>query len=109
MSRTEPRCTDRGWATDGEILLKPNPDSARATTRDGMAAWHGAAVAGHCDVIAILRRHDSDVNAPDDRGRTALMEACYPGPRKSKPAEEIINCCSTTPRIYRSVQGRASR
>ena len=37
-----------------------------------------------------LLRYHSDVNARDNRGSTALMEACHAGPWKSEPAEDII-------------------
>ena len=83
-------CAYLGKATDAEILLKRNPELARATTRDGMTALHYAARAGHFDVVDVLLRYHSDVNALDNRGRTALMEACHGGPWKSEPAEEII-------------------
>lgn len=83
-------CAILGNATDAEILLKRNPDLARATTPDGMTALHYAARSGHRDVVEILLRHHSDVNALDNRGRTALMEACHGGPWKFEPAEDII-------------------
>ena len=83
-------CAILGKATDAEILLKRNPDLARATTPDGMTALHYAARAGHRDVVEILLRYHSDVNALDNRGRTALMEACHGGPWKFEPAEDII-------------------
>jgi ankyrin repeat protein len=83
-------CAYLGKATDADILLKRNPDLARATTRNGMTALHYAAMAGHFDVVDILLRYHSDVNALDNHGRTALMEACHAGPWKSEPAEEII-------------------
>ena len=40
-------------------------------------------------VMALIQNH-SDVNARDNRGRTALMEACHGGPWKLEPAEDII-------------------
>jgi len=83
-------CAYLGKATDADILLKQNPDLARATTRNGVTALHYAARAGHFDVVDILLRYHSDVNALDNRGTTALMEACHAGPWKSEPAEEII-------------------
>jgi ankyrin repeat protein len=83
-------CAYLDKATDADILLKRNPDLARATTRNGMTALHYAAQAGHLDVVDILLRYHSDVNALDNHGRTALMEACHAGPWKSEPAEEII-------------------
>jgi ankyrin repeat protein len=83
-------CAYLGKATDADILLKRNPDLARATTPNGMTALHYAAQAGHLDVVDILLRYHADVNALDSRGRTALMEACHAGPWKSEPAEEII-------------------
>jgi ankyrin repeat protein len=83
-------CAYLGKATDADILLKRNPDLARATTRNGMSALHYAAQAGHFDVADILLRYHADVNARDNRGRTALVEACHGGPWKSEPAEEII-------------------
>ena len=83
-------CAYLGKATDADVLLKRNPDLARATTPDGMTALHYAARAGHTDVVDVLLRHHSDVNALDNRGRTALMEACHGGPWKLEPAEEII-------------------
>ncbi len=55
-----------------------------------MTALHYAARAGHTDVVDVLLRHHSDVNALDHRGKTALMEACHGGPWKLEPAEEII-------------------
>jgi ankyrin repeat protein len=79
-----------GKAADAENLLKRNPELARATTRDGMTALHYAAQAGHFDVADVLLRYHSDVNALDNRGGSALMEACHAGPWKSEPAEEII-------------------
>ena len=83
-------CSILGKATDAEILLKQNPDLARATTPNGMTALHYAAQSGHCDVVEILLRYHSDVNALDNRSRTALMEACHGGPWKFEPAEDII-------------------
>jgi ankyrin repeat protein len=55
-----------------------------------MTALHYAAAAGQFDVADTLLRHHSDVNALDNRGRTALMEACHAGPWKPAPAEGII-------------------
>ena len=83
-------CAILGKATDAEILLKRNPDLARATTPDGMTALHYAARSGHRDVVEILLRYHSDVNARDNRGRTALLEACHGGPWKIEPAEDVI-------------------
>ena len=83
-------CAYLGKATDAEILLKQNPDLARATTQNGMTALHHAAQAGRLDVVDILLRYHADVNALDHRGRSALMEACHGGPWKLEPAEEII-------------------
>jgi ankyrin repeat protein len=83
-------CAYLGKAADAEILLKRSPELARATTRDGMTALHYAAQAGHFDMAGILLRYHADVNARDNRGRTALVEACHGGPWKSEPAEEII-------------------
>jgi ankyrin repeat protein len=83
-------CAILGKATDAEILLKRNRDLARATTPDGMTALHYAARSGHRDVVEILLRYHSDVNALDNRGKTALMEACHGGPWKFEPADEII-------------------
>jgi ankyrin repeat protein len=83
-------CAILGKATDAEILLKRNPDLARATTPDGMTALHYAARSGHRDVVEILLRYHSDVNALDNRSRTALLEACHGGPWKFEPAEDII-------------------
>jgi ankyrin repeat protein len=83
-------CAYLGRATDAESLLERNPDLARATTRDGMTALHFAARAGYIDVVDVLLRHHSDVNALDKRGRSALMEACHGGPWKFEPADEIV-------------------
>jgi len=83
-------CAHLGRATDADILLKRNPELARATTRDGMTALHYAARAGQLDVVKTLLRYHPDVNARDNRGRTALMEASHGGPWKFEPAEEII-------------------
>jgi ankyrin repeat protein len=83
-------CAYLGKATDADMLLKGNPELSRATTRNGMTALHYAAQAGHLDVVAILLRYHADVNALDNGGRTALLEACHGGPWKSEPAEEII-------------------
>jgi ankyrin repeat protein len=83
-------CAYLGKVADAETLLKRNPDLARVTTNDGMTALHYAARAGHFDVVEILLRYHSDVNAVDNRGRTALMEACHGGPWKFEPAQEII-------------------
>ena len=58
-------CAYLGRATDAESLLERNPELARATTRDGMTALHFAARAGHIDVVDVLLRHHSDVNALD--------------------------------------------
>ncbi len=55
-----------------------------------MTALHHAARSGHRDVVEILLRYHSDVNALDSRSRTALMEACHSGPWKFEPAEDII-------------------
>ncbi len=79
-----------GRADDADILLKRNPELAGATTQDGMTALHYAAMAGHFDVVEVLLRYHSDVNALDIRGGSALMEACHAGPWKSEPSEEII-------------------
>jgi ankyrin repeat protein len=83
-------CAYLGRTTEADVLLKHNPDLARVTTRNGMTALHYAAMAGHFDVADILLRCHADVNALDNNGTTALMEACHPGPWKSDPAEEII-------------------
>ncbi|OWK38274.1 Ankyrin [Fimbriiglobus ruber] len=83
-------CAYLGKATDADILLKRNPDLARATTRNGMTALHYAAMAGYFDVVEVLLRYHSDVNALDIRGGTALMGASHAGPWKSEPAEAII-------------------
>jgi hypothetical protein len=83
-------CAYLGRATDAESLLERNPELARVTTRDGMTALHFAARAGHIDVVDVLLRHQSDVNALDKRGRSALMEACHGGPWKFEPADEIV-------------------
>jgi ankyrin repeat protein len=83
-------CAYLGMATDAESLLERNPELARATTRDGMTALHFAARAGYIDVVDVLLRHHSDVNALDKRGRSALMEACHGGPWKFEPADEIV-------------------
>ena len=83
-------CAYLGKATDAKSLLERNPELARATTRDGMTALHFAARAGHIDVVDVLLRYHSDVNAVDNRGSTALFEACHAGPWKFEPAEEII-------------------
>ena len=56
-------CAILGKTTDAEILLKRNPDLARTTTLDGMTALHYAARSGHRDVVEILLRYHSDVNA----------------------------------------------
>ena len=45
---------------------------------------------GTSTLAEILLRYHSDVNARDNRGSTALMEACHAGPWKSEPAEDII-------------------
>ncbi len=52
-------CAYLGKATDAEILLKRNPDLARATTQNGMTALHCAAQAGHFDVVDVLLRYHS--------------------------------------------------
>lgn len=83
-------CAYLGKAADAEILLKRNPAALRATTRNGMTALHYAARAGHLDVLEILLRYHPDVNARDNRGSTALMEACHAGPWKPEPAQDII-------------------
>jgi ankyrin repeat protein len=83
-------CAYLGKATDAEILLKRNPDLALATTLNGMTALHYAAMAGHFDVVDVLVRYHSDVNALDIRGGTVLMEACHAGPWKSERSDEII-------------------
>ena len=72
-------CAYLGKAAEAESLLERNPELVRATTRDGMTALHYAARAGHLDVVDILLRHHSDVNARDHRGGTALLEACMAG------------------------------
>jgi ankyrin repeat protein len=83
-------CAYLGKTTDAEILLKQDPELARAATPSGMTALHYAAQAGHFAVADILVRYHADVNALDSRGRTALMEACHGGPWKSEPAGDII-------------------
>jgi ankyrin repeat protein len=83
-------CAYLGKAADADSLLKQNPDLARATTRNGMTALHFAAMAGRAEVVDILLRYHADVNARDNRGGTALLEACHAGPWKSEPAEEIV-------------------
>jgi ankyrin repeat protein len=83
-------CAYLCMAADAESLLERNPELARATTRDGMTALHFAARAGYIDVVDVLLRHHSDVNALDKRGRSALMEACHGGPWKFEPADEIV-------------------
>src|SRR5437016_354631 len=54
-------CAYLGKATDAEILLKRNPELARATTPNGMTALHYAAQAGHFDVADVLLRYHADV------------------------------------------------
>jgi ankyrin repeat protein len=83
-------CACLGKAADAENLLKRNPQLARATTPDGRTALHYAAMAGHVDVVEVLLRYHADVNARDDRGETALMEACHGGPWKFDASEPII-------------------
>ena len=83
-------CAYLGKVADAEVLLKRSPELARATTADGMTSLHYAARAGHYDIAALLLRYHADVNARDDKGRTALIEACHGGPWKIEPAEEII-------------------
>jgi ankyrin repeat protein len=83
-------CAYLDRAADGESLLEQNPELVRATTRDGMTALHFAARAGFIDVVDVLLRHGSDVNAHDKRGRSALMEARHGGPWKREPADEIV-------------------
>lgn len=83
-------CAYLGKAADADTLLKQNPELARATTPNGMTALHYAAMAGYVEVADVLVRYHSDVNARDNRGRTALTEACHGGPWKSEPTEAII-------------------
>jgi ankyrin repeat protein len=83
-------CAYLGKANEAEDLLVRNPELARATARNGMTALHFAARAGHTEVVDVLLRFHADVNALDNRGSTALMEACHGGPWKFEPAEEII-------------------
>jgi ankyrin repeat protein len=83
-------CACLGKAADAEILLEQNPELVRATTADGMTALHYAARAGHIEMVDLLLRYKADVNAHDNRGGTALMEACHGGPWKFEPAEDII-------------------
>ena len=83
-------CAYLGKVADAEVLLEQNPELVRATTRDGMTALHYAARAANKGVVDVLLRYQSDVNARDNRGTTALMEACHAGPWKSEPAEDII-------------------
>jgi ankyrin repeat protein len=83
-------CAYLGKAADAEELLKQYPELARSTTTDGKTALHYAAMAGHCDVAEVLLRYHSDVNARENRGGTALQEACHAGPWKSEPAEDMI-------------------
>lgn len=83
-------CAYLGKAADAELLLKQNLELARATTRNGMTALHYAAMAGQFDVADILLRYHADVNALDNHGTTALVEACHGGPWKAEPAEDII-------------------
>jgi ankyrin repeat protein len=83
-------CAYLGKAIEADNLLKQDPSLARSTTPNGMTALHYAAMAGHFDVVEILVRHHCDVNALDNRGTSALMEACHAGPWKSGPADEVI-------------------
>jgi ankyrin repeat protein len=83
-------CAYLGRAADAETLLVGNPDLMRATTPNGMTALHYASMAGHVDVVDVLLGYHADVNALDNRGSTALMQACHVGPWKSEPAEGII-------------------
>lgn len=83
-------CAYLGKVADAEALLKQTPELARATTPDGMTALHYAARAGHHDVVDVLLRYHADVDARDNRNRTALIEACHGGPWKPEPAEQII-------------------
>ena len=55
-----------------------------------MTALHFAARAGNIDVVDVLLRFHADVNALDNRGRSALLEASHGGPWKFEPAENII-------------------
>ena len=79
-----------GRLPDAKRLLEHNPQLARATTPNGMTALHYAARAGHFEIVDALLRYDSDVDARDHNGRTALLEAAHGGPWKANPAEEII-------------------
>src|SRR5579864_1228761 len=83
-------CAYLGKSSESENLLRRNPELARATTQNGMTALHYAAQAGHFDVADVLLRYHSDVNALDNRGGTALLEASHAGPWKSEPAEDIV-------------------
>jgi ankyrin repeat protein len=83
-------CAYLGKAVEAELLLKQNPGLVRATTPNGMTALHYAARAGHFDVADLLLRYQAEVNTLDNRGSSALMEACHGGPWKSGPSEEII-------------------
>ena len=58
-------CAYLGKATDAEILLKRNPELARATTRDGMTALHYAAHGG----AHRRRRHSPALSFRRERSR----------------------------------------
>lgn len=83
-------CAYLGKTTDAENLLSQNPALSRATDTNGKTGLHYAAMAGYADVAAVLLRYQADVNAVDDRGSTALMEACHAGPWKDEPADDIV-------------------
>ena len=83
-------CAYLGQAAEAEKMLNQDPGLARATTRDGKTALHYAAMAGRLDVAEVLLRYPCDVNALDQRGATALMEASHGGPWKPGPDQEII-------------------
>ncbi|HIF01166.1 MAG TPA: ankyrin repeat domain-containing protein [Planctomycetes bacterium] len=76
--------------TEAEALLEGNRELVRAVTPDGMTALHYAARTGCYDVADMLLRYGADVNACNDKGGTALTEACHGGPWKEESAEDVI-------------------
>jgi ankyrin repeat protein len=66
-------CAFLGKAADAEILLKQNPELARATTPTGMTALHYAVRGGKLPLIKLLLERGARVDALDEDGLTPLL------------------------------------
>ncbi|MHC9544090.1 MAG: ankyrin repeat domain-containing protein [Vulcanimicrobiota bacterium] len=71
-----------------ESLIEKNPALVYSKNISGEAPLHVAAQEGHDAMVTFLVSRSADVNAGDDRGRTALHSAALS--RQLKAVEELI-------------------